>query len=142
MTLASGKSDIIRENLVIHSAERLRCSVNGNPRFLIRFTDGSSAQTQSDASVGYDIENFTMSRHEGRLMRGAFTRAGKIRALEFTDEFRTRKAWQAVAHDDVRDGVFATVDEACKHLATAGEPLRKVVYGRTVTRWRTPATTT
>lgn len=54
--------------------ERLRLSTNGNPRFRVTFTDGSSAITQSDASFYYGIEN--------QEMRGdvtvTYTRAGKI----------------------------------------------------------------
>lgn len=41
----------------IASLERLKLSTNGNPRFLVTFTDGTTAQTQTDASIGYSIEN-------------------------------------------------------------------------------------
>lgn len=41
----------------IESLDRLRSSVNGNPRFLIHFTDGSTAKTAPDAACSYGIEN-------------------------------------------------------------------------------------
>lgn len=41
----------------IESLERLNCSVNGNPRYRITFTDGSSAVSQSDAGFCYSINN-------------------------------------------------------------------------------------
>ena len=36
---------------------RLRNSVNGNPRYVIHFTDGSKATTMSDAGFCYAITN-------------------------------------------------------------------------------------
>jgi hypothetical protein len=58
----------------VNHLERLRLSSNGNPRFRVTFTDGSSAITQSDAAFCYGIEN--------QEMRGdvtvTYTRAGKI----------------------------------------------------------------
>lgn len=43
----------------IESVERLRLSAMGNPRWLVTFTDGSTAKTQRDSSVGYSIDNRT-----------------------------------------------------------------------------------
>lgn len=41
----------------IERLERLKLSVNGNPRFKIYFTDGRTATTQSDTSLSYSLEN-------------------------------------------------------------------------------------
>lgn len=41
----------------ISRIERKRSSVNGNPRFELFFTDGTSASTAVDAGVAYGIEN-------------------------------------------------------------------------------------
>lgn len=61
----------------IESATRLNLSVNGNPRWSVRFTDGSAAITQSDSSVGYEIANYLME--SPRLPKEVtFTRAGRI----------------------------------------------------------------
>jgi hypothetical protein len=54
---------------------RLNSSVNGNPRFRVHFTDGSSAITMSDAAFCYGIENREMLA--GPVMV-EFTRAGRI----------------------------------------------------------------
>ncbi|WP_020142297.1 hypothetical protein [Terracoccus sp. 273MFTsu3.1] len=43
----------------IEKVERLRSSTNGNPRWLVTFTDGATAKTQRDSSVGYSIDNRT-----------------------------------------------------------------------------------
>lgn len=41
----------------IERLERLKLSVNGNPRFRIYFTDGQTALTQTDSSIAYGLEN-------------------------------------------------------------------------------------
>jgi hypothetical protein len=41
----------------IDHLERLKLSANGNPKFKIYFTDGSTATTQTDAGVSYGLEN-------------------------------------------------------------------------------------
>jgi hypothetical protein len=57
---------------------RLNCSASGNPRFRITLTDGQVFETQADAAINYDIENwwsvgvsvrFQLSR-DGRAFRG------------------------------------------------------------------------
>lgn len=63
----------------IASVTRLKNSVNGNGRFKITFDDGSSAITQTDSSVSYDVEN--LSRYEGDL-EVKFSRAGRIVSLD------------------------------------------------------------
>lgn len=47
----------VREGLVISRIDRMRSSANGNPRYSVTFTDGTSAPTGVDASVGYEINN-------------------------------------------------------------------------------------
>lgn len=37
--------------------ERRRLTRNGNPRFLVTFTDGSHAMTKADSRIAYVIEN-------------------------------------------------------------------------------------
>lgn len=61
--------------LTIASLERLKLSANGNPRFRVTFTNGEVAQTQTDASIGYSIEN---SEFRDVPVRVSFTRAGRI----------------------------------------------------------------
>lgn len=68
---------------VIESAKRLNNSVNGNPRFRVRFTDGSVSVTMSDASAGYDIQN--LLREPETLVLVTFTRAGLIRFIQRAD---------------------------------------------------------
>ena len=41
----------------IERLERLNGSRMGNPRFLIHFTDGTTAKTQTDSMVAYGLEN-------------------------------------------------------------------------------------
>lgn len=57
--------------------ERLKNSVNGNPRYRVHFTDGSSAVTQSDAAFCYGIDNPDMRGD----VQVKFTRAGKIEQM-------------------------------------------------------------
>ena len=61
---------------VIESYKRLKNSVNGNPRYAIRFTDGSTAHTSSDHAFAYGVGNPDM--REGSEVTVEFTRAGKI----------------------------------------------------------------
>ncbi len=65
--------------LTIASLERMKLSVNGNPRFKVTFTDGTVAQTQTDASIGYAIEN---SEYRDVPVRVSFTPAGRIWNVE------------------------------------------------------------
>lgn len=60
--------------LKIESIRSLRSSQYGNPRYEITFTDGTVAQTQSDASVNYGITN---PEYQGVTLKVSFTR-GKI----------------------------------------------------------------
>ena len=62
----------------IDSLKRLNSSVNGNPRFRVYFTDGSSAETQSDAGFCYGLEN---RENFGVDVAVRFTKAGKISDL-------------------------------------------------------------
>ena len=63
---------------VIESLTRLNNSVNGNPRYLVHFTDGSSAKTKSDASLGYAIAN---PEYRDKPLEVVFTRSGNIESL-------------------------------------------------------------
>jgi hypothetical protein len=70
------------EVLTIEKLERLRLSANGNPRFRVTFTSGLVAQTQTDSSVGYSIEN---PEFRDRPVRVDFTRAGRIFGVEVAE---------------------------------------------------------
>lgn len=67
---------------------RLTNSVNGNPRYSVHFTDGSVAQTQSDASVNYAVENLSSGTREIAgvyipfNLNVEFSRGGRITHLE------------------------------------------------------------
>lgn len=63
----------------IASLERMKLSANGNPRFRVTFTDGTVAQTQTDASVGYAIEN---PEYRDVPVKVSFTPAGRIWNVE------------------------------------------------------------
>lgn len=63
----------------IASLERLKLSTNGNPRFRVTFTDGTVAQTQTDSSVGYSIEN---PEFRDVPVRVSYTPAGRIWNVE------------------------------------------------------------
>lgn len=41
----------------IAELDRMNNSVNGNPRYRVKFTDGTDATTQPDASVAHDLPN-------------------------------------------------------------------------------------
>lgn len=43
--------------LTISSTRRLNNSVNGNPRFMVTFTDGTAAQTNPDSAVNHAVGN-------------------------------------------------------------------------------------
>jgi hypothetical protein len=76
------KTQSIQSVRVIESVKRLNNSVNGNPRYRVTFTDGSSALTKSDSSVAYDIQNLSHSRERGRDLLVTWTRAGRIEMLK------------------------------------------------------------
>lgn len=66
------------KTLTIESLERLRLSVNGNPRFRVRFTNGTVAITQTDGSVGYEIDN---PEYRDVPLLVEFSRGGRITAV-------------------------------------------------------------
>lgn len=66
------------ETLTIESSKRLRNSRNGNPRFEITFTDGSTARTGSDSMSAFLVEN---NQYRGVPLAVEFDRAGHIRNL-------------------------------------------------------------
>ena len=66
------KNETVR---TIDHLTRLNNSVNGNPRFRVTFTDGSSAITQSDAAFCYGLEN---PEFRDRPVIVSFSRAGRI----------------------------------------------------------------
>jgi hypothetical protein len=68
-----------KETLTIASLERLRLSSNGNPRFRVTFTDGRQADTQTDASVNYGLEN---RQYQGVPIEVTFSPNGRIVAVK------------------------------------------------------------
>jgi hypothetical protein len=67
------------ERKTILRYERMRSSVNGNPRYRIVFTDGTIAPMMSDSSTSYEIGNRDM--REGSAVDVEFTRAGNVRYM-------------------------------------------------------------
>lgn len=65
------------ERKTILSYERMRSSVNGNPRYRIVFTDGMIAPMMSDSSTSYEVGNPDM--REGSDVDVEFTRRGNVR---------------------------------------------------------------
>jgi hypothetical protein len=59
--------------------ERLRSSVNGNPRFRFTFTDGTVLDSMSDAGWAYAVGNREM--REGSTVTMELTRAGRIHIM-------------------------------------------------------------
>jgi hypothetical protein len=74
--------ETVKEPLTIASLERLRPSRNGNPRFRVTFTNGHVAQTQSDASISYAIEN---PEYRDVPLHVEFSSAGKITHLKVAE---------------------------------------------------------
>ena len=46
------------KGLKIDKLERMKSSVNGNPRFRVYFSNGFVSQTTVDADLGYAIQNY------------------------------------------------------------------------------------
>jgi len=71
------------DNVWIIHAERLTNSVNGNPRYILTFTDGDlgswTYQTKSDASCSYDVDNFVRSRERINVW---LTKADRVDVME------------------------------------------------------------
>ena len=63
----------------IERYERLRSSVNGNPRFRFTFTDGTVLDGMSDAGWAYAVGNPEM--REGSTVALELTRTGRIRIM-------------------------------------------------------------
>lgn len=72
-------SNETQQTLTIATLERLKLSAMGNPRFRVTFTNGLVAQTQTDSSVGYSIEN---PEYRNVPVVVSFTRAGRIYGVE------------------------------------------------------------
>jgi hypothetical protein len=64
----------------IESYERLRSSVNGNPRFRFTFTDGTILDGASDAGWAYAVGNPDM--REGSKVDMTLSRAGRIQTMQ------------------------------------------------------------
>ena len=65
------------EQKTILSYERMKSSVNGNPRYRVVFTDGTIAPMMPDSGTSYEIGNSDM--REGCRVEVDFTPSGKIR---------------------------------------------------------------
>lgn len=78
-------ADNIVRGITITSLERLRLSVNGNPRFRVTFDNGLTAQTQSDAGFAYAIEN---PEYRDVPLDVTLTRAGRISHIARSDGTR------------------------------------------------------
>lgn len=65
----------MQEIKTITSVKRARSSANGNPAFVVTFTDGTEARTGTDSAVGYEIAN---PEYRGVPLAVTFTKAGRI----------------------------------------------------------------
>lgn len=63
----------------ILTMKRLPDSVKNNPRWQVWFTDGDVRITQSDAQVGYEINQPGLKNRDVRV---TLTRAGRISRIE------------------------------------------------------------
>lgn len=70
--MARGETTVVK---TIHQRVRLNNSVNGNPRYRLDFSDGTSATTQSDSYCNYDVENLA---ERGATLELTLTRAGRV----------------------------------------------------------------
>lgn len=70
---------------VIDYVTRQNSSVNGNPAYMVYFTDGSSARTMSDSSCAYEIQNLSHSRYKGAELLITWTKAGRIQGIEIVN---------------------------------------------------------
>lgn len=75
--------------LYIRAITRRTLSTNGNPRFILHTSEGDW-QTQTDAALGYSLENYTNSRFPDTYVIGdnvpavtlLATPAGKVWGIE------------------------------------------------------------
>ena len=72
------RGERIIPGLTIESLTRLNLSANGNPAYLVKFTDGSERRTSSDAGISYGIGN---PEYRGVPLDVLVTRAGRIAYL-------------------------------------------------------------
>ena len=63
---------------VIDYVERMNSSVNANPRYWVHFTNGEAYQTQSDASINYEINNLTGREYKEKPVTVEITRNNRI----------------------------------------------------------------
>lgn len=59
----------------IERVDRHGTSRNGNPQYRVRFTDGTSALTQSDSAIAYEIQN---GEFRNTPVEFTLTRAGRV----------------------------------------------------------------
>jgi len=70
------------EKLVIDTLTRLDNSRDGNPRYLVKFTNGRMAKTAADSQIGYGIDN---SEYQGVSLDVEFNSAGEIVKVKVAD---------------------------------------------------------
>lgn len=70
----------------ISRVERVGTSTNGNPTFDVFFEDAPTARTQTDASVGYEIDN---PEWLGARVMVTVTPSGRIRYVQHVKDHRT-----------------------------------------------------
>lgn len=76
-------------DVTVHAVSRLNSSVNGNPRFQLS-TDGGLFTTQSDGSVGYDIQNLNLPGKRATLELTPAGRVVLVTVLGFSPDFNAR----------------------------------------------------
>lgn len=71
---------------VIRRIERASSSGLGNPTWRVFFEDGHVALTETNGSVGYAVENYTLAKYRGREVAvKAHARSGRIWDITFAD---------------------------------------------------------
>lgn len=75
----------VKEGLVIGRVSRLANSASGNPRHEVIFTNGSSARTASDSTIGHMITN---SEYADTPLCVVFNPAGNISNVTRLDDNR------------------------------------------------------
>jgi hypothetical protein len=71
-----------------HHAERIGCSTNGNPTWLLHTSEGTF-RTQSDTGLGYEVANHDRTPERGgwrdREVRFTATPAGRVWDMKLVD---------------------------------------------------------
>lgn len=82
-------ADNVVRGITIIALERLRNTVNGNPRYRITFDNGLAAVSQSDAGFTYAITN---PEYRDTPLDVTLTRAGRVSHVKVSEPAATLRA--------------------------------------------------